>query len=157
MTHACCSSLCVFTLLSSHASQLVIFINILLPLRCLPSPLAARRLSPCHAATGRSAALWPCGNEHRRAQQGRLVRPAFSEEIRGLFGCRGKCRGPRRSSREAGSWVARLSAASDCADAVSPRQDAARETVSCSRREGVILGGSGTSRVNCSSRDFFLV
>lgn len=49
--HACCSSLCVFTLLSSHASQLVIFINILLPLRCLPSPLAARRLSPCHAAT----------------------------------------------------------------------------------------------------------
>lgn len=52
---------------------------------------------------------------------------------------------------------ARLSAASDCADAMSPRRDAARETVSCSRREGVILGGSGTSRVNHSSGDFFLV
>lgn len=39
VTRACCSALCVFTLLSSHASQLVIFINILLPLRRLPSLL----------------------------------------------------------------------------------------------------------------------
>lgn len=50
-----------------------------------------------------------------------------------------------------------LSAASDCADAMSPRQDVARESVSCSHREGVISGGTETSRVNHSSRDFFSV
>lgn len=77
-------------------------------------PLTAEHLSTCHTATGRSVALGHWGNEHQgnkhcRPQWGHLVPPAFSEEIHSFFCCWGKCRGPRQSSQEAGSWVAEAS------------------------------------------------
>ncbi|NXL46788.1 PLXC1 protein, partial [Podilymbus podiceps] len=55
------------------------------PLCLFPSCSAAGRLSAWRTVTGRSAALWCRGEEHRRPQQGRSVPPAFGEEAH--MGC----------------------------------------------------------------------
>lgn len=109
-----------------------------------PFPLAAGHLSSRHAVTGRSAALWHWGNKHHRPQGGRLVPPAFSEEIHRFFCCWGRCQGPWWSGWEANSGAC-LRAASDCAGTMSPRQ------------EGMISGKAETFRINHSYHHFFLV